>query len=367
MKRCWAVLGLVIGLVALSAIPASAATNLVQNGSFESGFPASPDNNGSQSVGYNGYSGALIPSWTQTGGGVDWHHNVPDPAAPAAQDGSRVIDLVGAGGLGKIEQVIPTTSGMRYTLSFFYAANPACVGTGDATARATAGSTSLDVQSSGSNDYRPATLAFTAADTSTTISFESLDAGAACPGGVTIDNVSVLSDGSGPASCTPPPGPPQPGGVLCETGTSTIRGRTGCQSSPFRVTVSGQQIERVIFTLDGMIAKVLTRPDSAARYVLSVDPRRLRPGAHRVLARVIYAEQSSTPNTTLRVVFSKCLRLAASPVFHGDATKCDGARVDIVQIASKLRRARKHGKRHDQLTAALKKAKRDRRRYCPPE
>jgi hypothetical protein len=366
MKGCAAALGFVIALVSLSATPALAATNLVQNGSFESGFPTNPDNRGWQSVGYNGSSGALIPHWSQTGGGVNWHDNVPDAGTPAAHDGERFIDLVSGGGLGKLEQVIPTITGMYYTLSFFYTANRACVGAAEVTARATAGGASLDVQSNGRNDYKPATLAFTASDTSTTITFEGLGSGAACPGGVTIDNVSVLSDGS-PAVCTPSPGPPPPGGIPCGTGTSAIHGATGCQGPPFHVRISGDQIERVIFTMDGKIVKVLRRPNRATQYVLAVDPRRLRLGTHRVLARVIYTARSGTSNTTLRDVFSRCTRKAtASPDFDDDATRCDGARVDIVQLRSKLKRAPRRGKRHSQLTAALRKAESDRRHYCPP-
>src|SRR5205085_8164496 len=52
-------------------------------------------------------------------------------------------------------------------------------------------------------------------------------------------------------ACTPPPGPAPAGGELCARGTAAIRGRTGCQGTPFRVTVSGREIERVVFTLDG--------------------------------------------------------------------------------------------------------------------
>ena len=120
-----------------------------------------------------------------------------------------------------------------------------------------------------------------------------------------------------PVVCTPPPGPAPAGGVLCARGTAAIRGRTGCQGAPFSVAVSGRRIQRVVFRLDGRVVRTLTRPNSGSRFVLRVDPRKMRRGTHRVLARTTFASNSGTPARTLRVSFTKCARRAAAPAFTG--------------------------------------------------
>ena len=123
--------------------------------------------------------------------------------------------------------------------------------------------------------------------------------------------------GSGPELCTPPPGPAPAGGTLCARGTAAIRGRTGCAGSPFRVTVRGRQIARVVFSLDGRVVRTLTRPNTGSVFTLRVDPRRLRTGVHRVLARTTFSRQSGTRARTLRVTFSRCSRRASAPAFTG--------------------------------------------------
>jgi hypothetical protein len=123
--------------------------------------------------------------------------------------------------------------------------------------------------------------------------------------------------GIAPEICTPPPGPAPAGGELCVRGTAAIRGRTGCAGSPFRVTVRGREITRVVFTLDGRVVRTLTRPNVGSTFVLPVDPRRMRTGVHRVLARTTFTRQSGTRARTLRVTFSRCARRASAPAFTG--------------------------------------------------
>ncbi len=185
---------LVATLVGIGALPATAAPNLVQNGSFEVGYP------GDNVCGINWYevgydcnpSDTSIPGWVQTGGGIDWHNNTSDPLEPAAQDGIHTIDLIGYNDAGAIEQAVPTTPGALYILSFWYAGHPVCIstnGSGTASATAAAGSSSINVTSGPTNVYTRVTLPFTGAAGTTTISFTSLT-NFGC-GGVLIDNVSV--------------------------------------------------------------------------------------------------------------------------------------------------------------------------------
>jgi hypothetical protein len=178
-----------------AALPATvAAANLVQNPSFETGYPG--DNICGAwwyEVGYGcNPSNTSIPGWVQTGGGVDWHNNTFNPLEPAAQDGVHTIDLVGSNDAGAIEQAVPTVPGAQYVLSFWYAGHPFCLLTGGGTASATAsaGTSSITVTSGPTNAYTYVTLPFTgSAGSTTTISFTSLTS-TGC-GGVLIDNVSV--------------------------------------------------------------------------------------------------------------------------------------------------------------------------------
>jgi hypothetical protein len=188
--RLFTTLGACIAVAALSAAPADAATQLVQNGSFELGYPDPSDGPWWQPVGYGGYADDQIPGWTETADGVDWHANIPISGEPAAQDGEYTVELFG-GWHGSIEQAVPTTAGRSYALSFHYAAHPGC-GSDTAFARATAAGATVDITSTGTNTYTHETLPFTATSASTTISLASVDGGT-CWGGVTVDNVSVTA------------------------------------------------------------------------------------------------------------------------------------------------------------------------------
>jgi len=83
--------------------------------------------------------------------------------------------------------------------------------------------------------------------------------------------------------------------------------------------VRGSQIRRVVFTLDGKVARTLTKPNSGSRYVLTVNPNRLSRGIHRILANTTFSSQSKTPPRALRVTFSRCARgaVSAPPNFTG--------------------------------------------------
>ncbi len=231
VKRLVTAAGLFVALGALSAVPSSAAPelapNLVENGSFEIGFPDPPSGPWWQEVGYAGQPDSMIPGWTETADGVDWHANIEIDNEPAAQDGSYLVELYG-GGHGALEQAVPTAAGARYLLEFFYAAHPGC---GDSTgmARITAGDASVDVESSGTNTYASQTLPFTATGASTTITFASIDGGS-CPwGGVTIDDISVRAV----ARATPALATQASAGIVLGAGelsaAATVSGRSGAQ------------------------------------------------------------------------------------------------------------------------------------------
>jgi hypothetical protein len=69
-------------------------------------------------------------------------------------------------------------------------------------------------------------------------------------------------------------------------GRARIAGARTCPVSAFNVRVTGVQIRRVTFTVDGRRVATVTRPDRLGRWQARIDPRRLRTGLHRVRARV---------------------------------------------------------------------------------
>jgi choice-of-anchor C domain-containing protein len=96
------------------AVPVSA--DLVQNGSFESGT-----NPGSSYLELNAGSTA-ITNWTVIGSGV----RVIDYIGGywQASNGSRSLDLNGRPGPGGVEQIISTSPGSTYVVTFDMAGNP---------------------------------------------------------------------------------------------------------------------------------------------------------------------------------------------------------------------------------------------------
>lgn len=126
---------LAVSALALSAMAHAAPTNLIVNGSFEdlsSQSGVQQLNNGQWSV----YSS--LPGWTTVwGDGIEVRNNV----AGTAQDGKHFVELdshyfanVGFVGAKQsnsaMSQSVATTSGMSYTLSFWYSARPNTSGMG---------------------------------------------------------------------------------------------------------------------------------------------------------------------------------------------------------------------------------------------
>jgi hypothetical protein len=122
-----------------------------------------------------------------------------------------------------------------------------------------------------------------------------------------------------PAVAATPPAPAR--AVLGErvvSGTARIAGARTCPVRPFSVRVSGRQIRRVTFTVDGRRVGSVTRADRLGRFQARIDPRRLRAGVHRVQARVEFVRGAGSART-LRMSFRICARPAAQvqPNFTG--------------------------------------------------
>jgi type VI secretion system secreted protein VgrG len=113
---------------------------------------------------------------------------------------------------------------------------------------------------------------------------------------------------------TPPatggPTPPATGGpttVPTRTGTSTLRRSPGTRNrcdAGFGATVTGRQIARVVFRLDGK--RIATRTGSPFRVFV-----RALPGRHSITARVTFTD--GTRARTLRVGYRACAAAALRP------------------------------------------------------
>ena len=159
------------------------ATNLIQNGSFETATvnpgPFLQLNAGS----------TVITGWTVSQGSIDYIGTLWQ-----ASNGVRSVDLAGSGN-GKIEQTFNTTIGTTYRVTFDLAGNPnASPIIKDMRVSAGGSSADFSFNTTGKSNSNMGWLSkswdFTANSTTTTLEFIGLgnsDAGAA------LDNVSVIA------------------------------------------------------------------------------------------------------------------------------------------------------------------------------
>lgn len=184
---------LVCGLLALPA------TAQVQNGSFETGVPIP-----GLFITLNGGDAASIANWVVIGppNAIDYVNST----LWTASDGVRSLDLNGFPGPGGVEQIITTTPGQAYTVTFDMAGNPwpamgnppgPTLMTMDVSAIGTLTQTqsySFDTtgHNFGSMGWETMQFAFTADAASTTLQFMSTTSARDNPGyGPALDNVSL--------------------------------------------------------------------------------------------------------------------------------------------------------------------------------
>ena len=96
----------------------------------------------------------------------------------------------------------------------------------------------------------------------------------------------------------------QPGAVA---GTAAFRQKArDCVSKKFRLDVTGGEIVKVTFTVDGKVKKVLTKPDASGRWSFHVNPSLTSTKRHRVRAIVEYSPRSSVRTKTLSYLYQRC-------------------------------------------------------------
>jgi hypothetical protein len=120
-----------------------------------------------------------------------------------------------------------------------------------------------------------------------------------------------------PVAATPPKAAVL-GARAVPLGRARLAGARTCPVSAFSVRVTGRQIRRVTFTVDGRRVATVTRADRLGRWQARIDPRQLRSGLHRLQARVEF-RRGAGPARTLRRQFRICARPAAqvAPSFTG--------------------------------------------------
>jgi hypothetical protein len=105
-------------------------------------------------------------------------------------------------------------------------------------------------------------------------------------------------------------------GERVEPGSARIAGASGCVARKFNVTVSGRQILRVEFRVDGKKRATVGKPDSKGRYVFNVDPKKFKPGSHLLVAKSVFNADSNTKAKTMKLRFARCVRRTL-PAFTG--------------------------------------------------
>ncbi|MGZ4268880.1 MAG: DUF7507 domain-containing protein [Solirubrobacteraceae bacterium] len=128
----------------------------------------------------------------------------------------------------------------------------------------------------------------------------------------TLSTLLTLADEQQPSTAGPVIAP-----VAIQSGRATLYGPRGC---PVRVTtafVKGRRVVRVTYYVDGRRVRTLSRPNRAGHFTLRFALRGLRPGVHRLAARIEFAPDSHTRTQTLRLTFVRCRGGAITPTFTG--------------------------------------------------
>jgi hypothetical protein len=106
-------------------------------------------------------------------------------------------------------------------------------------------------------------------------------------------------------------------GVQVAPGNAKLLAPTGCVAKAFNARVSGQNVAKVVFFLDGKKIKTLTTPNSGARFQVRVNPANMKIGVHRITASVTFKAITKKAAQTFRISFQRCAKKLAAPRFTG--------------------------------------------------
>jgi hypothetical protein len=100
-------------------------------------------------------------------------------------------------------------------------------------------------------------------------------------------------------------------------GSARLLAPTGCVGRAFNARVSGQNVAKVVFKLDGKTIKTLTKPNAGTRFQVRVNPAKMKIGVHRILATVNFTAATKKAPQTFRISFQRCAKKLAAPRFTG--------------------------------------------------
>jgi hypothetical protein len=100
-------------------------------------------------------------------------------------------------------------------------------------------------------------------------------------------------------------------------GSARLVGPTGCVAKAFNARVSGQNIAKVVFVLDGKRIKTLTKPNAGTRFQVRINPANFKIGVHRLRATITFLAATKKAPQTLRLSFQRCAKKLAAPRFTG--------------------------------------------------
>jgi hypothetical protein len=106
-------------------------------------------------------------------------------------------------------------------------------------------------------------------------------------------------------------------GERIEPGSAKLLGPTGCVSKAFNARVTGVNVAKVVFTLDGKKIKTLTKPNVGTAFSVRVNPAKFRIGVHRMVATTTFKAATKKKAQTMRLSFQRCAKKLAAPRFTG--------------------------------------------------
>ena len=95
-------------------------------------------------------------------------------------------------------------------------------------------------------------------------------------------------------------------------------GTVGCATAHYaQAYVTGKQIKRVTFYVNGRKVKTLNKANDSSRYRLRYTVKPLKVGSYKVRARVEFTSASRTSPKTFNLQFSRCAPRGVLPSFTG--------------------------------------------------
>lgn len=146
----------------------------------------------------------------------------------------------------------------------------------------------------------------------------------------TIHNARKPVPPTTPPKIPPTTGPPSTGttqsgvagsdtsGVTRPRAAARLTGTVGCATARYAsASISGSQVRRVTFYVNGRKVKTLTGANAGTSYRLRYRTAGLRNGSYAVRARVEFSKASGAKPRTFGLQFSRCSRRAVQPTFTG--------------------------------------------------